>query len=164
MVAIFGRGRRATALAFLALVVAGSYLWSLRPLSETEQKLVGTWARNSDSRIQLRLGSDRRAFLQVPSTRLPVRHSDSEPAEDLEFLRIGSWSASKKSLTVWKGSRGSSRRSMWRYLSSPPSGKNELAASRGGWGGRNPSRMLQLVETDYIKLDSELYFRVQNAQ
>jgi len=161
MFVILGRGRRATGpkLAFLLLAFVGMYLWSLRPLSETEQKLVGTWALNSDSRIQLRLAPNRQAFIQAPATGGRLPHPDAEPLEDLEFIRIGTWSASEMWLTIWKGRF---RRSVWRLIGTPTTSESETRASRGGWGGHNPSRTFRYLDTDYVKLGSELYFRVRS--
>lgn len=161
-----GFSLRFTGVAGLIVIVlgyAGSYLWNLRPLTETERKLVGTWACDSDSRIRLRLVADRSAFLQAPDRMACPPHPDAEPADELRFFRIGSWS-------VWNGwlgvrNRGivRPRRSIWSLFVASPRPEGSKRLSVGGWSGVNPSRRLEVLDADYLKLGGDLYFRVRET-
>ena len=150
-------------LVVIVLAYAGSYLWNLRPLSETERKLVGTWACDSDSRIRLRLAADRSAFLRAPERVVRPPHPDAEPADELRFFRIGSWSVSDRWLAVRNRGIVQPRRSIWSWFAAPSTPEGSKRLSVGRWSGVNPSRRLEVLDADYLKLGGDLYFRVREA-
>lgn len=144
-------------LLLLLLVCAGFYLWSHRPLSEAERKIVGTWALNSDSGTRLRFDADRRMSLKMsPGT----KESGPEAADDPEFVHVGVWYASERSLQVTLP--GIRRRTLWSpYWTS--SGRNAHPnVVKGGWRSHRNLRILQWVGPDHLTLDHQLYFRVQD--
>ncbi len=163
---LFGYYRRITPLGLVLFILlsVGVYFWNRRPLSEREQKLVGTWANNSDSRTQIRLDPDRSAYLRPPSNLVRPRHSKGEPQAELEeelpFMRIGRWSVGDDSIHIWNR-RGSIDVS-WTVWSSGPRSSG-FRSGPGGWRGTNPRRWLEIHDDNYVQFDSELYFRVQTA-
>lgn len=163
---LFGYYRRLTPLGLVLFILlsVGAYFWNHRPLSEREQKLVGTWANNSDSRTQIRLDPDRSAYLRTPSDLVLPRHSkgesQGESEEELPFLRIGRWSVGDDSIHIWNR-RGSVDVS-WTVWSSGNRSNGVRVGSRG-WSGLNPRRGLEVHDDNYVQFDSELYFRVQTA-
>ena len=150
---------RPVGVVLFVLVFTGAVAWNFRPLNDTERKLIGTWALRSDPRIRLMFNSYRDAHLRLTRGDRLKSRGETAPEGGSPIIRLGTWSASETSMKVWR--RSHRRGSLLWPRERPLSPEDQLTVATAGWGSRTEYRKIQFDDEESLRLDSDLYVRIQ---